>query len=122
MPNAIVDKSMAIANPGPRTPHVVINIKGLMRGEVIRNDITGAMGTPVESIVANMGITAYDPKGETTPNRVARTIETNPPFLLQASESFCVGTKTEIREPRTIPMTTKYQSRKNIFTATDHTL
>jgi hypothetical protein len=122
MPNAIVDKSMAIAKPGPRTPHIVINMKGLMRGEVIRNDITGAMGTPVESIAANIGITAYEPKGETTPNRVARTIETNPPFLLQASESFCVGTKTEIREPRTIPMTTKYQSRKNIFTATDHTL
>jgi len=121
MPNAIVDKSMAIAKPGPRTPQVVINMKGLMRGELIRNDITGAMGTPVESIAANIGITADEAKGETTPNRVAKIIESNPPFLLQASESFSVGMKTEIKEPRTIPMTTKYQSRKNILTATDHT-
>jgi hypothetical protein len=113
---------MAIARPGPRTAQVVINIKGLMRGEVIRNDITGAMGTPVESMAANMGITAYEPKGDITPNRVAKIMEGNPPFLLQTSESFCVGTKTEIREPRTIPIATKYQSRKNIFTDTDHTL
>jgi hypothetical protein len=97
-------------------------MKGLMRGELIRNDITGAMGTPVEIIAANIGITAYEPKGETTPNRVARTMETSPPFLLQASESFSVGTKTIIKEPRTIPIATKYQGRKNIFTATDHTL
>lgn len=122
MPNANADKSLAIARLGPRTPQVVINIKGLMRGEATRNDITGAIGTPVESMTANMGITAYEPKGDITPKRLARTMEVNPPFLLQASESFWVGTKTEIREPSTMPITTKYQSRKNILTATDHTL
>jgi hypothetical protein len=106
----------------PKTPQVAINMKGLMRGEATRNDITGAMGTPVESITANMGITAYEPKGDMTPKRLARIMEGIPPFLLHASESFCVGTKTEIKDPITIPIPTKYQRRKNIFTATDHTL
>jgi hypothetical protein len=99
-----------------------MNTKGLINGELTRNDITGAMGIPVESIVANIGMTAYEPKGEIIPKIVAMTIEGKPPFLLQASESFLVGTKTEMREPRTIPIATKYQSRKNIFTDTDHTL
>jgi len=57
-PSTIVANSLAKAIPGPNIPQVVINRKGLMRGEAVRNAIMSASGTPEESIAAKMGMTA----------------------------------------------------------------
>jgi hypothetical protein len=73
-PIVTAENSFHKAIPNPRPPRVIKNALGLIKGEEIRNTITGAVGAPAASMAATAGRTPMAQRGLTSPSSSAPVI------------------------------------------------